>query len=459
MIDLILRDVAIEGAGRVDVAVAAGRIEVVAPHLPHLPHRAAIEVDGRGGALIPGLWDHHVHLFATAARAGSLSVAGLDYAGFAAALKAASRAGGDLRLVDYDEGAIGPLDAAALDAIVRDVQVRVQHRTGALWVLNGAALAGLGTAALPPGAERDASGRSNGRFVREDAWLRARLPARPPSLAPLATLFARTGVIGVTDATVTTDAAGARRLAEAAAAGGLRQHLWLMSGCPDLPADPRYVVGPVKIVLDDARLPPPEEVAAAIAAGHGAGRAAAIHCVTAAELAVALAGFAMAGARPGDRIEHGGVVDPAGAAAIAALGLTVVTQPGFISARGDRYLATVAADDLPHLYPCASLLAAGVAVGGSSDAPYGPLDPWAGMRAAVMRTTAGGSRLGAKEAVTPRRALGLWLGAPDAPGGPERRVAVGAAADLCLLHCGLDEALAALSADVVRHTIVAGIVA
>ncbi|MEH3158530.1 MAG: hypothetical protein PGN08_06055 [Sphingomonas taxi] len=52
----ILRDVAVEGLGRVDVALRDGRIAAIAPRLSG---HAAIEIDGRGGALIPGLWDHH----------------------------------------------------------------------------------------------------------------------------------------------------------------------------------------------------------------------------------------------------------------------------------------------------------------------------------------------------------------------------------------------------------------
>jgi hypothetical protein len=40
----------------------------------------------------------------------------------------------------------------------------------------------------------------------------------------------------------------------------------------------------------------------------------------------------------------------------------------------------------PHLYPFASLLGAGVDTTASSDATYGPLDPWEVIRAARERT-------------------------------------------------------------------------
>jgi predicted amidohydrolase YtcJ len=222
------------------------------------------------------------------------------------------------------------------------------------------------------------------------------------------------------------------------------------------PSDGAFRVGPVKVLLDDDDLPDFDRVAATITRAHGWGRGVAVHCVTAGELAFALAAFGQADAGPGDRIEHGGVVHPDAAARIADLGLTVVTQPGFIAERGDRYLAEVDPADQPYLYPCASLIAAGVRVAGSSDAPYASPDPWAAMAAAVNRTTRGGLPLGLEERVAPRRALALFLGKFDDPGGPSRRVAEGAAADLCLLRSPLAEALAEPSADQVAATIVAG---
>ena len=86
---------------------------------------------------------------------------------------------------------------------------------------------------------------------------------------------------------------------------------------------------------------------------------------------------------PGDRIEHASVTPPEVIAVMAHLSLTVVTQPAFVAARGDVYLRDVDPADRPDLYRCASLLEAGVAVGGSTDAPFGPDDPWLAMRAAT----------------------------------------------------------------------------
>ena len=72
-------------------------------------------------------------------------------------------------------------------------------------------------------------------------------------------------------------------------------------------------------------------------------------------------------------------------------------------------------------------------MGGSTDAPFGHPDPWRDVAAAVDRRTAGGEPLGVREAVSPERALALFLTPPDRPGGPPRRVEVGAPADVVLL--------------------------
>jgi len=64
--------------------------------------------------------------------------------------------------------------------------------------------------------------------------------------------------------------------------------------------------------------------------------------------------------------------------------------------------------------------------------------------------------LGAAERLGPARALELFLGPADEPGGPVRRVVPGAAADLCLLDAPLDVVLGEPTAGWVGATVVAG---
>jgi predicted amidohydrolase YtcJ len=166
--------------------------------------------------------------------------------------------------------------------------------------------------------------------------------------------------------------------------------------------------------------------------------------------------FDAAGARSGDRIEHGGVIHEGAIHRLMALDLTVVSQPAFIAERGDRYGANVPPAEQQDLDRCASLRAAGVPVAASSDAPYATPDPWAGIAAAIGRRTAAGLTLGAAERVTPAAAMSLYLDDAAAPGRRPRRVAVGAVADLCLLNTSLKGALAAPDAGLVRATLVGG---
>jgi len=457
--DLLIRNVEVEGRRGLDVRLAAGVVAEIGQGL----RASGPDLDGRGGALIPGLIDHHIHLFALAAAASSVSLPA-DLTGRPEAFRrliqsraAALPPGEGLRVLDYDEGMAGELDRWTLDAVLVDRPLRVQHRTGALWVLNSAAVErALGGEPAPACVERHADGDPTGRIWRGDGWLRAR-PGEPPSLAAVGAELARLGVTGVTDASVTNDAAQSALFSKAVERGELPQRLMLMGGGP-LEASPRgrYRVGPVKLLLDDARLPDFETAAGVVRRARAWGRPVAVHCVTAGELAFTLALLAETGAAPGDRIEHGGVIHPEAAGEIARLSLTVVTQPGFPAERGDRYLAEVDPADVPFLYPCAGLLARGIRVGGSSDAPYTRPDPWAAMAAAVARRTPSGRPIGLGERIDRRRALGLFLGDFDDPGGVERRVVVGAPADLCLLKSPLDQALAMLSADLVAVTVIAG---
>jgi predicted amidohydrolase YtcJ len=481
MTELLLREVIVEGR-TVDVRSSDGTIVSVGPRLEARPGEMVI--DGRRGALVPGLHDHHIHLLALAAAQQSVAVGPRvtpDAAALAGALAAADRSlapGAWLRAVGYHESIAGPLDRWRLDEIVRDRPVRVQHRTGIEWVLNsrGVELTGLDvdapsgaadwTGDIPAvtdpvvGVERDAQGRPTGRLRGLDRWLRDRLPRdRPPDLAAVGARLSHLGVTGVTDATPVDRLEDLAPLAEAVTSGGLPQRT-VVTGGPSLAAaelPSPLTRGPVKLVVADHALPSLEDVVGWIRTAHEQDRPVAVHCVTRPALALTLAALDAAGAFIGDRIEHGSVVPPQLRRLVASLGLVVVTQPNFVAERGDRYLAEVDADDQPHLYPCRSLLDAGVGVGGGTDAPFGDPDPWLAIRAAVERRTAGGAPLGLREAVSPERALALFLTPPDDPGGEVRRVRPGAPADLCLLDAALSQVLEEPSSDRVVLTVHAGV--
>ena len=187
--------------------------------------------------------------------------------------------------------------------------------------------------------------------------------------------------------------------------------------------------------------------------GPAAGRGAAFHCVSRTDLVFALTALREAGVRAGDRIEHASVLPPELLDEVAALRLAVVTQPHFLSERGDEYRREVAAEDQPWLYRLRAVLAAGVPLAAGSDAPFGDASPWAAMQAAVERRSRSGHCFADGEALTPEQALALYLSAPEAPGGALRRIEVGTVSDLCLLDRPWRAARADLAATGCRTTL------
>lgn len=446
------------GGRLVDIRLDGGLIVALAPELE--PLRSDEVVDAGGGAVVPGLHDHHIHLMAFAAARHSTPVGPPDVTDLPqleAALRAAPGTGW-LRGTGYHESVAGDLDRHRLDALVPGRPVRVQHRSGAMWMFNSAAITILRLeAGAPPGVERDAEGVPTGRLYGLDEWLRDRLPPDPPDLSGAAAELLSYGVTGLTDLTPTDDPRHVDVLAEAVAEGSIAQRLVITGGLGLPPkAGAALERGPVKLVVADHALPALDDLTVQIRTAHARGRPVAVHCVTRAALLLALAAWDDAGALPGDRVEHAAVAGAAEASRLAAAGITVVTQPGFVAERGDAYLTDVEPDDRPDLWPCASLLERGVAVGGSTDAPFGPADPWRAIAAATTRRTRHGAVLGAGERLDARRALTLFLTPPFDPGGRPRRVAVGQPADLCLLHGPLEAALDDPSSAHVAATFIGG---
>ena len=309
------------------------------------------------------------------------------------------------------------------------------------------------------GIERDDRQRPTGRLFRLDGWLRARLPARlPPDLAAVGHRLASYGVTGVTDCTPAAVTDYFDPIAAAVRAGALPLTV-AVTGGPELSeAHPPPPYGAGRSRSSSPTTPSPRSMrsARAIARAHRAGRPVAVHCVTRAALLLALAAWGEVGSVPGDRIEHASVTPLEAVPFLRELSLTVVTQPAFVAARGDGYLAEVEPADQPDLYRCASLQEGGVSVGGSTDAPFGPDDPWCAVRAAVERRAASGAPVGSDRGLDPASALDLFLGPPEHPGGPRRRVTPGAPADLCLLDVPLAVALRGPSSEHVVTTIAGG---
>ena len=316
---MLIRNAEVWGLGLADVRIAGGVIAEIGVQLnrdcPYL-------IDAHGGALLPGLHDHHIHLAGLAVRGASVWCGPPEVASAAALAERLARPGaGWLRGIGYHESIMGLPDAAELDRIVPERPLRIQHRSGRMWLLNSPALAELlARAAPPPGLERDGAGFT-GRLFDEDQWLRGALGSSPPDFADVSSQLARCGVTGITDMSPRNDAAIAAHFAAQHERSNLQQNCWLAGelSLADAPSGP-WQLGPAKLHLHEAALPAFDDAAAIISAAHGQGRGVAVHCVTEVELVFTLALFDEAGAIPGDRIEHCSIASPELAQRIAAHG-------------------------------------------------------------------------------------------------------------------------------------------
>lgn len=394
------------------------------------------ELDAAGAHLFPGLIDHHVHLLATAARQNSVDLAGLqDEAAIVRALHdhgCTLPHGSWVRAVNYDERSADLPDAERLSQWLPQHRLRMQDRTGALWMLNRMALDELGAGPFPPGVDCDVDGAPTGLIWREDGWLRKAMAPDVPDLAALSRQCAAWGITGLTDAGASNGEEEAKVLSAAWTSGALVQRLCLM-GHETLPEGEHFVRGPLKLLYDDANLPDLDVYAARIRFARQQGRAVAAHCVMVAELALFLAALeAAGGGQWGDRVEHGGHIPASFIPEIRRHALTVITQPDFIRTRGDRYRTEIDSAEWPDLYRMASLVRGGVAVSVGSDAPYGSLNPWDTIRSATLRQTRDGFSLGAGEALSPENVLAMYCGSFERPAAM-RDLSPGSAADIVLL--------------------------
>ena len=452
---MLIRNAEILIRGRADVRIVASRIDAIGELTPR---NGEPVIDAAGGTLLPGLHDHHLHLAALAAKSASISCGPPDVhdaESLAEALRGAPGSGW-VRGIGYHESVLDGLpDRIALDALLPDRPLRMQHRSGRMWLLNSRALELLAHAPPPPGL-RHKGGRYTGHLFDEDAWLQRALGSSPPDFGQVSAQLAAWGVSGLTDMSPRNDPAIASHFAEQQRNGALTQHAVLAGTLSLAQAPPdRWSLGPAKLHLHEAELPDFDEAVAFVQAAHRHERPVAVHCVSEVELVYALAVLEHASVRQGDRIEHVSVASLELLDRMAQLKLHGCVQPRFIHERGDRYLADVEPHHHADLYRLQALAERGIPLAGGSDAPYGSADPWAAMAAAVSRRTSGGTVIGGAEALDPEAALSLYLADPlDFT--RQRTVAIGSAADLCLLDRPWREARTRLSSSDVAATFISG---
>lgn len=418
-----LRAVRVAGPGReflptdepVDIVIAGGRIADIAPTGNLRP--TGLVIDGEGGWLLPGLWDHHVHALQWALVADRVPLADVSSAREAAAVMGAAAVSDGCRVgVGFRDGLWS--DAPSLELLDAATGVIPTYLVNAdvhsVW-LNSAAFRREGFAPAASGMLRE-----------EDAFeISRRLNAVDPDVADraverMARAAAARGIVGMVDLDMTwNDGPWQRRAARGfdtvrVSYGTYPQHLdraiaeGLRTGDPVRGAvDDLIRVGPLKAITDGSlgtrtaacahHYPgdpdnhglltvPPGELLEMMTRATAAGLECAIHAIGDVANSHALDAYARSGAV--GTIEHAQLVAHADIPRFARLGVAASVQPEH--ALDDRDMTdAIWVEQSAQPYPLRALVDSGANVRFGSDAPVAPLDPWAAMASAVFRTRDG----------------------------------------------------------------------
>ncbi len=439
--DLVLHKGLVLGhPGSDSVAISRGLITAHGPfaELKPLvgPRTHLINLAGR--AVAPGFIDSHLHFLQAAAAATGISVQRCrtvgDLLGDLRLAAGKTPPGNWLRAFGCDEALMldkrGPT-RAELDQSVPKNPLRLRHQTlHATW-LNSRAIALLGLEAPgftpPPGADiiRDDAGKLTGLVAGMETWLSNHLPpvtaAESESRARIMSReLAAAGVTTFTDATTRNGPVEVELFAKLTDSGAICQRVGVMIGGSHLDAVDRceQLARAAQISLAGVKFMPgyrydPAGLARPALRALDRGLDCAFHATEIEELEEALAATeaaraSFAGERDVTRfrIEHGGLITPTYIDRLMALGVWVVTNPGFIHFRGPKYAAEPGL--VAHLYRARSLKVAGVHLVGATDAPVTPAKPLAAIAAAVSRTTIDGVVLAPAEALPVHEAFALF---------------------------------------------------
>ncbi|MDQ1173986.1 putative amidohydrolase YtcJ [Microbacterium testaceum] len=484
-----VRAVRVAGPGReflpttepVDLVLAGGLIVDIAPTGNLRP--TGVVLDGEGGWLLPGLWDHHVHALQWALVADRVPLGEVSTAREAAAIMALAPTDDEGRRIGagFRDG-LWP-DAPSLemlDGVTGEVPTYlINADVHSVW-MNSAAFRREG---FEPAA--------SGVVVEEDAFeISRRVNAGAPDASDraverMARAAAARGIVGLVDLDMTwNDEPWQRRVArgfdtvrvsygtypqdlDRAIAEGLRTGDPVRGATNDL-----VRVGPLKAITDGSlgtrtaacahHYPgevgnhglltvPPEQLVELMTRATAAGLECAIHAIGDLANAHALDAYARTGAV--GTIEHAQLVAHADIPRFARLGVAASVQPEH--ALDDRDMTdAIWAEQSAQPYPLRALADSGANLRFGSDAPVAPLDPWAAMASAVFRTRDG------REAWQPHQRVDIdtaiaasTVGGSTAPA----EISPGALADLVIV--GADPRTAderGLRAMPVRATLVAG---
>jgi len=408
-------------------------------------------IDCGGRSVLPGFIDTHLHLRAFAESCVSLDLSWTlgfkSIADFQSAIKTRCKEdppGTWIRGRGYDEFHLIEKRHPTrwdLDEVAPDRPVKLTHRSGHAHVLNSLGLLFVGITGEtgdPPGGLIDrnvTTGEPTGLLYEMGEFLSERIPLldkreliRGLNVANHRLLSS--GITSVQDASHLNDLKRWKEICSWKEEGVFKPRINFMLGrkgfeqfgttdfsdfSGSVSGDQLRIRG-VKVMLDETtgQLHPPQRALNEMVLEiHRAGFQVAIHAIeeNTVESACSAIKHALDRIPRSDhrhRIEHCSVCTPDLLSRLASLGIVVVTQPSFIFFNGDRYLETIPAQKLQHLYRIGSLFKAGIPVAGSSDCPIVPPNPLIGIYSAVSRKSQTGKIIGHAEDIEPLDALRLY---------------------------------------------------
>ncbi|MGC2290065.1 MAG: amidohydrolase [Thermoplasmata archaeon] len=447
-------------------------------------------VDLRGRLVLPGLIDLHMHLTDTLLEKEGVNLRGARSRDeLAERVRSRLTPGSSVPLVGVGWDSSGWTDARdptrdELDRISPEQAMILLHVSMHAAVLNSRALVECGfdeRTTDPPGGRigRDGVGRLNGllydsalaglsRSAASSQWVRANLPAYQKLLSDAASLGLTTicPVLATPEeVTVVATLSGAQlpvrirfyldlrdldRFGSLPAprpdsgwkitgvkaitdgAFGIRT-AWLSAPYTDAPGTAGYPI------WDDADLERALQEAKAL------GLPPALHAIGDRAIGRVLTMLERVETAGGPRLEHASLTPPALWHALEKIRPHLVVQPHFVET--DRWVvARLGPERARWTYAFRTLTDLGFQLGGSSDSPVEPLDPWTGLRAAVLRAPRSEfGRFTSSERLAPIEAFQLYTrnAGPVLDESGLGRIAAGAPADFVVTSTpSLDAALA-----------------
>jgi len=429
------------------VAVAGNRILQAGSRqeLEPLRETATRLIDCQGKTVVPGFNDAHCHPLALATSLLSVDCSPAS-AGSIGDIQARIRQrateappGKWIRATGYNDFYLAEKrhpNRWDLDEAAPNHPVKLSHRSGHACVLNGLALRMLNIDRYtpePPGGiiERDLdSGEPNGLIFEMNTYVDEHMPLLSEEellqgMRLANAQFLSHGITSIQDATWTDSPKRQQMLQRFKEQGELSPRVSMMIGVDEIDEFKQQGLrtgselgtgvrlGAVKIIIQTATgslCPTQDELNMQVLKAHQAGFQVALHAIEENEVEAAITAleYALSESPKTDhrhRVEHCSVCPPHLLRRLTDIRAVVATQPSFIYYGGERYLATVPPKDLEWLYPCGSLMRNGLRVAASSDAPVVPVDPPAGIYAAVTRKAANGRTLMPREGVSRQEAL------------------------------------------------------